>query len=325
MSRFISSLKKVIQVVRPWNVAGVLAAQGMTIYNLSLEPKTQNLIWFLIASAITVIAGHIIRDIKDYESDQINEPEKLWIGKRLSLEEARYLYWTLFFLASVSAFMISVEAYFLFTVIQLLQFVNAVVLKQLPIVGNFLMSGVVVYAILIVPETFDAPISDYPWPVVYIGYYILFLIELVSDIRSVKGDTINKRLSIPVLLGKDTSLSILWVLILLPTLLFVGGFIYFTSIYWQQIFVVQEEATVIADGLILSLVVLPISYLSVVTYRARIGKHSLYRLQNELKFLLVLGMLYWGIGLFSANHESTEQAPTTDFGLQITPTPVALS
>lgn len=325
MSRFISSMKKVIQVVRPWNVAGVLAAQGMTIYTLSLEPKTQDLIWFLIASAITVVAGHIIRDIKDYESDQINEPEKLWIGKRLSLEEARYLYWTLFFLASVAAFMISVEAYFLYTVVQLLQFVNAVVLKQLPIVGNFLMSGVVVYAILIVPEIFDAPLSDYPWPVVYIGYYILFLIELVSDIRSVKGDTINRRLSIPVLLGKDTSLSMLWVLILLPTLLFVGGFIYFVSVYWRSMFIVMEEETIIAVSLMLSMVVLPISYLSYVTYRARIGKHSLYRLQNELKFLLALGMLYWGIGLFSANHESIEQAPTSDLGLQISAPPITLS
>jgi len=288
MSGLVSSVKMVNQVVRPWNVIGVLAAQGITLYNLSLEPKTEDLIWFLIASAITVIAGHIIRDIKDYESDQINEPERLWIGKRLSLEGARYLYWTLFFLSSVAAFMISVEAYFLFTVVQLLQFFNMVVLKRLPIIGNFLMSGVVVYAILIVPEIFDAPLNDYPWPVVYIGFYILFLIELVSDIRSVKGDTINRRISIPVLLGKDTSLSILWVLILLPTLLFVGGFVYFLSVYGKQMMVNMDEQTLIAVTLMFCLVVLPISYLSVVTYRARIGKHSLFRLQNELKILLCL-------------------------------------
>jgi|GEM_PF-2265964 len=321
MSSLVSSLKKITQVVRPWNVIGVLAAQGMTLYNLSLEPKTHDLVWFLIASAFSVIAGHIIRDIKDYESDQINEPEKLWIGKRFSLEQARYLYWTLFFVSSIAAFMISVEAYFLFTVVQLILFVNAVVLKQLPIVGNFLISGVTVYAILIVPEIFDAPLKDYPWPVVYIGFYILFMIELVSDIRSVKGDTVNRRLSIPVLLGKDTSLSILWMLILLPTLLFVGGFIYVVSEFWPQLYPLADEESLIAVLLMLGLVVMPVSYLSVVTYRARIGKHSLFHLQNELKVLLVLGILYWGIGLFSAN--VIRESSTFDSGVQIPTTTIS--
>ncbi|MBI1223305.1 MAG: hypothetical protein GC180_11930 [Bacteroidetes bacterium] len=293
-------MKVMVRLIRPWHLAGILAAQALTVQNLSIYPKQGQLIWFFIASAFAVTAGHIIQDIKDYESDLINEPGNLWIGKVMPIENARYLYWTLFFVSAFLALQISVEAYFLFTLVLLLQFVNAVVLKKFPILENILSSAVIVYAILIVPEIFDAPLHEYPWPAAYIGFYILFLIELVSDIRSVKGDTIQKRYSIPVLFGANVSLSILWVLILLPALLFIGGFVYFVNIFWPDLQSGNQEM-IIAVCLMLGLVVLPVSYLTWAAYRSRIGKHALLRLQNELKFLLVLGMLYWGIALFSSH------------------------
>lgn len=300
MGKLIPNIKFVVRLIKPWHIAGILGAQALTVHNLTIFPKHEHLIWFFLASAIAIISGHIIRDIKDYESDLINEPQKMWIGTVMPIENARYMYWSFFFISVILALQISVEAYFLFTVILMLQFVNAVVFKQLPVVSNFLSAGVTVYAVLIVPEIFDAPVEEYPWPAAYIGFYILYLIELVSDIRSVKGDLHHKRYSLPVLIGPLTSLSVVWVMILLPALLFIGGFVYFLSIFWSD-FVNREYDMLMGVSMMLCCVVLPMGYLTWAAYRARIGKHSLYRLQNELKFLVVLGLVYWGIAILSGN------------------------
>src|SRR5690606_22825953 len=113
-------------------------------------------IFLLIVSTICIAAaGNIINDINDIETDAINKPNKIVVGKSIS-EKTAYNLFIIFNVIGVGigyylSNAIGRSGFFtLFVMISILLYVYSTYLKQLFLIGNLVISALVALSIVIV-------------------------------------------------------------------------------------------------------------------------------------------------------------------------------
>ena len=110
----------------------------------------------LILSTLCIAAGgYIINDIYDIETDAINKPNKIVVGKTISESVANRLYIAFTFIGVCLGFYLSQKIgkptfFGLFVIIAATLYVYATYLKQIAVVGNIVISILVALSILIV-------------------------------------------------------------------------------------------------------------------------------------------------------------------------------
>ncbi|OUR90969.1 prenyltransferase [Flavobacteriales bacterium 34_180_T64] len=250
----------------------------------------------LIAATLCIAAaGNIINDIFDIETDAINKPEKVIIGKLVSEKMAYNLFISLNVIGVAIGFYLShlvdKSGFFaLFVIISALLYVYASYLKQMLLVGNLVISMLVALSIIIVglfelipaitQENQDTQLTFFKILLDYaIFAFIINLVrEVAKDLEDVDGDHKAGMNTLPIAIGRERASKILSAISLLPII----AVIYFmmTYLYTHQI----------ALGYFLLFIIAPLIYVSIKSFSAKL-KSEFHHISNVLKLIMLFGML----------------------------------
>lgn len=256
--------------------------------------------WFgfllLILSTLCIAAaGNIINDIQDVETDTVNRPEKVIIGKTIT-EKTAYNLFIVFNVIGVGigfylSNLVGKSGFFaIFVIISALLYIYATYLKQTLLIGNIVISVLVSISILIVglfellpvitPQnqatqlTFFKILFDYA----LFAFIINLVREIAKDIEDVDGDYKASMNTLPIAIGRDRASKVLFAMTLIPLF----GVVYYilTYLYKHQI----------AIGYFLLLIVAPLLYISIKSFSAK-SKKEYHHISSILKLVMLFGMI----------------------------------
>lgn len=205
-------------VVRGYNIPIIVLAQYLSsIFILAPERRALDVIldWrlFIIVfvSTLTIASGYIINNFYDSEKDLINRPNKSMLDRLVSQKTKLQVYFSLNFIATALAYIISWRAALFFAVYIFLIWFYSHKLKKYPMIGNLTASLLAVlpfFGILLYFKNF--------YHVIFAHATFLFLLilirEMIKDLENIKGDVANNYQTIPVRFGEKTSKQLITVL-----------------------------------------------------------------------------------------------------------------
>lgn len=280
----------VFYVIR-WCITGIFFDGSLYLSELA---------FFTIAGSTLFITagGYVINDYFDREIDAINKPDKLIVGKWLSLQETVQLHLIFSALGLMFGAIVGViyEVYSLI-IIQLFAvlalFVYAFYFKRKGLSGNLLVALLTAFAPLIagVYEFID-PYMEVPLSIIYAfaGFAFLFTLirELTKDLEDMEGDRLFGCRTFPLRHGVKKTKIFISILLVMA----IGGIAY------AQDFALQMGDT-ITVYYFLFLVQLPCLYLIIQISLAR-GKSSFHFASIFIKAIMLFGILY-GVLLYYMN------------------------
>lgn len=280
----------------------MIAISQLLIKYALLEPfgiktslDTLGITLLILATICIAAAGNIINDIYDVETDFINKPDKLIVGKTISEKKAFNLFIVFNIIGVGIGFYVSnyvgKSAFFsLFVIISALLYVYASYLKRTLLIGNIIISVLVGLSILIVgifellptitPEnrqfqlTFFKIIFDYS----IFAFSINLLREIAKDLEDIDGDYKAGMNTLPIAIGRTRATNVLFVLTLVP--LFAITYYVVNSLYKNDI----------AVGYFLLFVIGPFIYTCIKSFNAK-TKQDYHHISSMLKLIMLFGML----------------------------------
>lgn len=235
----------------------------LKLQNIYLSLADWQYLLLVLATVLIAAAGFIINDILDQETDQINKPNKVIIGKYISEDFAFNLYIGINITAIIIGYYLSniinkptFIAVFIIPVILL--YLYATSFKKIAILGNLIVSFVLGLSVMmigfydLIPATYDGNQKEMMTLLYILFDYAVFAViinfirEIVKDLEDVDGDYNQGMNTLPILIGKDRTVKIVSVLSLFATaILFwyvnnnlINSKLYFAAIY-SFIFVIS--------------------------------------------------------------------------------------
>ncbi len=249
----------------------------------------------VLATICIAAAGNVINDIYDVETDFVNKPDKLIVGKSISEKTAYNLFIALNVIGVGLGYYLSQSvgksAFFsIFVIISALLYVYASYLKQTLLIGNIIISLLVALSLVVVGIfellpvittenrqtlfTFFKIILDYA----LFAFAINLIREIAKDIEDIDGDYKVGMRTLPIVIGRERAGNILFVLTLIP--LFAVSYYTINSLYKNQIAVVYFLVFIIG----------PLFYISIKSFNAK-TKKDYHKISNLLKLVMLFGML----------------------------------
>lgn len=249
----------------------------------------------MLSTLCIAAAGNIINDIYDVETDVVNRPSKVIVGKGVSEKTA----YTLFIVFNVIGVLVGFylshlvgrSGFFaIFVIISALLYVYASYLKQTLLLGNILVSVMVALSILIVGVfelipvittqnqatqlTFFKILLDYA----LFAFLINLVREIIKDLEDVDGDYKASMNTLPIVIGRERASKVAFIFTLVPL---------FGSIYYVATYLFTYEVFI---GYFLIAIIAPLIYIAIRTFSAKSKKHY-YHISGMLKLVMLLGML----------------------------------
>jgi len=249
----------------------------------------------VIATLCIAAAGNIINDIYDVETDLVNKPDQVIVGKTISEKTANTLFIALNVLGVGIGFYVSIlvgkNGFFaIFVIISALLYVYASYLKQILIVGNLVISILVALSILIVglfellpvltPENQSTQLAVFKIILDYalFAFLINLVREIAKDIEDINGDYKAGMNTLPIAIGRERATNVLFATSLVPLVAVVYYMV--TYLYKQPIAVVYFLLCIVA----------PLIYVAIKSFNAESKKHY-HDISNMLKLIMLFGML----------------------------------
>ncbi|MCB0383581.1 MAG: geranylgeranylglycerol-phosphate geranylgeranyltransferase [Psychroserpens sp.] len=249
----------------------------------------------ILATICIAAAGNIINDIYDIDTDKINKPNQVIVGKSISEKTAFNLFLVLNIIGVGIGFYLSHSVgkspfFSIFVIISATLYVYASFLKRTPVLGNMVISILVAMSILIVgifdlipaitennratQITFFKILIDYS----VFAFLINLVREMIKDIEDIDGDYNAQMNTLPIAIGRERAKYMAWFVSLIP----VFAVIYFivTYLYTQQI----------AIGYFLIFILAPLLYATIKIYNAH-TKKQFHHISVIYKFIMLFGML----------------------------------
>ncbi|MEM5566362.1 geranylgeranylglycerol-phosphate geranylgeranyltransferase [Psychroserpens sp. AS72] len=291
----------ILNLIRWKNLALIIIAQVLVKYAL-LEPfnvlTTLNTLGFsllVITTLCIAAAGNIINDIYDVETDSINKPNKVIIGKHVSENTAYNLFFALNIIGVILGFYLSHSVgkssfFAIFVIISIALYVYASYLKGTVLFGNILISFLTAMSIIIVgifdllpsmiPQNRETQLTflDIIFDYAIFAFLINLVRELVKDIQDVDGDYKAGMNTLPIVIGRERANKIAFVVSMIP----IGAVIYFivTYLYKQPI----------AIGYFLLFIIAPLIYSSIKIFGASNNFHYKH-ISLVYKLVMLFGIL----------------------------------
>lgn len=280
----------------------MIALVQLLIKYALLEPFEATIMfnWFgisllIIATLCLAAAGNIINDIYDVETDLVNRPSKVIVGKRVSEKTAYNLFIAFNVIGILIGFYLShlvgKSGFFaLFVIISALLYVYATYLKQTLLIGNIVISLLVSMSILVVglfellpaitPQNQPTQLFFFKILLDYalFAFVINLVREIAKDLEDIDGDHKAGMNTLPIAIGRDHAVKVLFALTLLPLI----GVIYYMMTYMYK--------QPIAVGYFLLFVIAPLLYVSIKSFNAK-NKNEFHHISNMLKLVMLFGML----------------------------------
>ncbi|MBT8394814.1 MAG: geranylgeranylglycerol-phosphate geranylgeranyltransferase [Bacteroidia bacterium] len=290
-----------LNLIRWKNLLIMGLAQILIKYALFIPLKIEyTLNWFVFSLVVLstlciASAGNIINDIYDVETDLVNRPDKVLVGRAISEKKATNLFIIFNVIGVLIGFYLShlvdrSSFFALFVIISALLYVYASYLKTTLLIGNIVVSILVALSLIIVPvfellpaitpQNQIAQINMFKVVFYYATFaFIINLIrEMIKDIQDIDGDHKSGMNTLPIIIGRERSRNIIFVLSFVPVLLL----IYFLSKYLYN--------KTIAVLYFLLFVVGPLIFTTIKIFNAK-TKKDFQLISNTLKLIMLFGIL----------------------------------
>ncbi|MDD7887899.1 geranylgeranylglycerol-phosphate geranylgeranyltransferase [Flavivirga sp. 57AJ16] len=285
-----------------WKNLLMIALVQLLIKYAFLEPfgaqtslTSLGMVLLILATIFIAAAGNIINDIYDVETDFVNKPNKLIIGKSIS-EKTAYNLFIAFNVIGVGlgfyiSHLVDKSPFFsIFVVISALLYVYATYLKRTLLIGNIVISLLVALSIIIVgvfellpaitPQ--NQPLQLAFFKVIFnyaiFAFVINLLREITKDIEDIDGDHKAGMNTLPIAIGRERATKVLFILSLIP--LFIITLYTINELYKNLIAVIYFLLFIIG----------PLLYISIKAFSAKTKKEHRH-ISNMLKLVMLFGML----------------------------------
>jgi len=251
----------------------------------------------VLSTVLLAAAGYVINNIYDVATDTINKPEDVVIGKGISETAGYNIYVALNITGVALGFILSniiLRPGFasLFILIASLLYFYATNLKQIMILGNFVVALLLSASVLIIgvfdlfPATnsenqaqmasFFSILTDYA----LFAFMINFIREIVKDIEDVNGDYNQGMNTLPIAIGISRAAKIA---VGFAVIAFILCLLYINIYFFQNNLLI---ATFYAFAFVLA----PLLYFIVKIVSAK-SKKDYHHLSTILKLILFFGIL----------------------------------
>lgn len=291
----------ILNLIRWKNLLMLALVQALIKYalfvpNYAVTSLTNLQFLILVSSTLFIAAaGYVINDIYDIETDTINRPSKVVVGKYISEKAANNLFISLNVVGVMLGFYLSnsigKSSFFaLFVLISALLYIYASYLKQSFLIGNIVVSFLVAFSIILVglfdliPSINDTnsslqlAIFKLVLGYAFFAFIINFLREITKDIQDIDGDHKAGMNTLPIILGRTRANSILFILTLIANLLII--YVLITYLYTKTNLIIY----------FLILVVGPLILTTIKIFNAE-TKKDYQLISNLLKMVMLTGML----------------------------------
>lgn len=265
------------------------------LHEVPLALNDWQFVLLVIATVCLAAGGYIINDIMDSDTDLINKPDRVVVGKHIS-EYNAYNYYIGFNVVGVAIgfYLSNVIEHSgfsaLFIVIAGTLYLYATNFKQSLLVGNIIVSLLVALSVIIVgifdlypmatPENQDylSIFFEIILDFAFIAFWLNLIREIIKDIEDYPGDLKQGMNTLPIVLGIETTTKVVFGLALIPT----AGIIYYVLTY---LYTLQGASAYILVG-----VVGPLIYLLIKIWSAK-QKQDFSHLSKVVKIIMLLGLL----------------------------------
>jgi 4-hydroxybenzoate polyprenyltransferase len=232
-----------LKIIRPLNLFIILLTMTGFRYAYSLpEMKLVNIVplpeisfWLALCSVILVTAaGYIVNDIFDVKADAINKPQKVYVGKTISVKNAWMYYSAMAFASILLSLTINLTFSFIVISTNIALFVYSLFIKRIALFGNMLvafLSAIVPFLTVWLDVSFaynnnpnDGYFSLYSFPLYVSGIAFLGSLarEIIKDLEDIEGDKFLKALTLPIILGiRKTEYLSIFIVIICCVLIFI--------------------------------------------------------------------------------------------------------
>lgn len=263
--------------------------------NIPLALADWQYVLLVFSTVLIAAGGYIINDIYDQQTDAINKPEAVVIGKNISESLAYNLYLMTTVCGVAIGFYLSnviMKPGFasLFILIAATLYFYASSLKQMLIVGNLVVALLLSSSILIIgvfdlyPATgsdnqkqmalFFSILMDYA----VFAFMINMLRELVKDIEDFEGDKSQGMNTLAIAVGKSKANKIVFVLSFIPLFIL----LYYINAYLLDVIFVTIYLLLFVVG--------PLLFFTIKIWSAH-SKKDLHTMSSVLKWILLFGIL----------------------------------
>jgi 4-hydroxybenzoate polyprenyltransferase len=251
----------------------------------------------VLSTILIAAAGYVINDIFDQDTDAINKPTKVIVGKSISESNAYTIYAGLnitgvcigFYLSNV---IMKPSFATVFILIAATLYIYASSLKQIALLGNVLVALVLSMSVIIIGVFDIYPATSYVNQAVManlfsilvdyavFAFMINFLREIIKDIEDLRGDDAQGMKTLPILIGISRTRKLVLILSFVPVIFlfqYVNTFFVRNSLYF---------ATAYAFIFVLA----PLLYFIIKTEGAKTNE-DFHTLSSLLKWILFFGIL----------------------------------
>lgn len=290
-----------LKLIRWKNLLLIICIQVLLKYAL-FQPFgiTITLNWFgfsllVLATICIAAAGNIINDVYDVDTDLVNKPEQVIIGKRISEKSAFNWFFTFNIIGVAIGFYLSnligrSGFSILFVGISILLYLYATSLKQMLIIKNIIVALLVAISIIIVPlfdllpaitqtnQATQVTIFKLVLDYAFFAFGLNLVREIVKDLQDINGDHKADINTLPIAIGRERTNKVAMILLAV----FTASVAYYviTYLYKQPILV----------GYFLVLVIGPLIYTIIKLFYAE-TKSDYKKVSGILKLIMLLGVL----------------------------------
>ena len=251
----------------------------------------------ILATVLIAAGGYIINDVFDQEADEINKPKNTIIGKSISETNAYTIYAAITITGVACGFVLANSVNhsnfaIIFVLIATLLYFYASTLKQVTVIGNIVVAGLLAFSVIIIgifdiyPNTFDfnqqqmsvafSILMDYA----KFAFIINLVREIVKDCEDFNGDNSQGMRTLPIVIGIEKTTKIAFLLLLLPTLYlfyYIYNYLYQNDLFYGIFYV-------------FILVIAPIIYSLIQIWSAK-EKNDFNFISKILKWVIFFGIL----------------------------------
>ncbi|MDW5288446.1 geranylgeranylglycerol-phosphate geranylgeranyltransferase [Formosa sp. PL04] len=292
---------KVLNLIRWKNILLIILVQTLIkyalfpVFHVNTALQDWQFALLVLSTLCLASAGNIINDIYDVDTDAINKPNRLIIGKSISEKMGYNLFIVLNIIGVALGFYLSHAVgksgfFALFVIISVLLYLYASYLKRTCLVGNITISILVALSIIIVGLFDLIPVITFEnqnnqrvvFKIVleYAGMaFLLNLIrEIIKDIEDIDGDYASGMTTLPVLIGRSRASKIAFILSFFPLAIIV---------YYVIVYLYNKPFEV---GYFTFFIIGPMLYIIFELYGAKTKKDH-HKISNAIKFVMLTGVL----------------------------------
>ena len=253
----------------------------------------------LVLSTIFIAAGgYIINDIMDQETDSINRPNQVIVGRSISESMAYNLYFGFTIAGALIGFYLSNLIYRdnffgIFIITSLLLYIYATSFKQIAVIGNILVSLALALSVIIVGLFDIIPATDQVnrfqmmlWLELLFDYAVFafllnFIREIIKDLEDLNGDYNQGMRTLPIVIGVSRTAKVVAVITVIATVI----------LLWYINNHLMNSGLYIATLYALVFLISPLIFAVVKVWTATTQK-EFHLLSNVIKAVIFFGILF---------------------------------